>query len=519
MGKNKLNKILLIIFIIITILILLLFILGSFKRIGYLNEFKLISSKNGVYSYNFRVNYYSKIFRNSDIYKVYIDTNKIIKENNYIKKIIMNKTGSPFGVLESNIKIEKNIDGIVYTLKPKNIILALPVIFMVILLVSPLLFDLINRLLKINFRNRYAYIVIIFLSFLIMPNIIYKVFYNKFDHTQYEKRKFKEKPKIDLKALDKYPVNYENYFNDNISLKNEFVKLKNIIDIFIFNNLLSSKVLLGEEDWLYFKDGNLTEKYIGVNAYNFSDYELEKAKNILLHFRDELKKRNIKFILMICPDKQFIYPEYMPHYLKRMDIENSTDKFIKYITNNTDIDVVYPKEEILKYKSDYNLYYKYDTHWNKFGAYIGYLELMKEFDIFINFSNFTITNTYRPGDLSYMLSLTNIYYQENDYIVNYKNNFDIIKGSRYHFGSGYCQSDSTNTNNILLIKDSFSVAMFDHIASSFSKSSFVYIDIFKNDEIIKEKPNIVVFQTVERYLKERILYIIPKYKIEEINEN
>ena len=99
MKKNKLNKIFLIILIAIIILISLIFILGSFNRIGYLNEFKLLSSKNEVFVYSFRISYYSKIFRNSDIYKVYIDTDKIIKENNYVKKIIINEKGSPFGVL------------------------------------------------------------------------------------------------------------------------------------------------------------------------------------------------------------------------------------------------------------------------------------------------------------------------------------------------------------------------------------------------------------------------------------
>ena len=70
--KNKINKILLIISSVLVVSILFLAILGSIERIGYLSEFKLDKSlsKKNAYFYNFRIKYYSKIFRNSDLYNV-----------------------------------------------------------------------------------------------------------------------------------------------------------------------------------------------------------------------------------------------------------------------------------------------------------------------------------------------------------------------------------------------------------------------------------------------------------------
>ena len=100
--------------------LLSLTILGSIKRTGYLNEIKLI--KNNTYS--FRINYYDKVFRNSDIYNVYLDIEKTIKDNNFIKQIKMEKDGSPFGTLITTKAIDTNkkIDNIQYTLKIKDII-------------------------------------------------------------------------------------------------------------------------------------------------------------------------------------------------------------------------------------------------------------------------------------------------------------------------------------------------------------------------------------------------------------
>ena len=106
----------------ITVLIVLL-LLGNKSRVGYLSEFNLESSNNNEYSYHFRIKYYSKFFRNSDIYGVYLDTNKIIQNNNFIKDIKINEKGSPFGILTSSKQLEyqEKIDNINYTLRLKTI--------------------------------------------------------------------------------------------------------------------------------------------------------------------------------------------------------------------------------------------------------------------------------------------------------------------------------------------------------------------------------------------------------------
>ncbi|PPS21854.1 hypothetical protein DJ52_08305, partial [Brachyspira murdochii] len=75
------------------------------------------------YSYGVRVKYYDKIFRNNDLYGVYIDSNKVIHDNNFIKKIEFDGAGSPFGNLISSKVIDETekIDNINYILKVKKI--------------------------------------------------------------------------------------------------------------------------------------------------------------------------------------------------------------------------------------------------------------------------------------------------------------------------------------------------------------------------------------------------------------
>lgn len=84
--------------------------------------------------------------------------------------------------------------------------------------------------------------------------------------------------------------------------------------------------------------------------------------------------------------------------------------------------------------------------------------------------------------------------------------------------SNYNLDNFKNNRNILIIGDSYSFEMRDYIITTFKQSEFIHIETFKNKNIIEYKPDIVVFEFVERGLKYSILNVIPNYKIEEINE-
>ena len=150
-NKNIFLKIYIVFIIILAISIIILYVLGKKERIGYLSDFEINVDKtleiNGLdseetkklfiiedkldetfinnflftnisitnYSYNFRIKYYNKVFRNSDIYDVYIDTTNLMKGNNFIKDININN-GSPFGnFISTNIIDTEKIDNVNYS--------------------------------------------------------------------------------------------------------------------------------------------------------------------------------------------------------------------------------------------------------------------------------------------------------------------------------------------------------------------------------------------------------------------
>lgn len=562
------NKILLSICIIIILLIFIFSILGLFNRVGYLSEFKINIDKtlelNGLnielikksftidnkideininnyiftnvsitnYSYSFRIKYYSKIFRNNDIYGVYLDTNSL---PDYIKDIKFDKKGSPFGMLTSckTIELEK-IDDIKYFLKIKYYIF---IIIIILTFLYFIIFDFIKlicnikSLKKINLKNQYVYILIIFLCFLIMPNIIYKVFYDKFDHTNYENRNFTKKPKLDLKKLDNYPNLYETYFNDYIPFRNELVRIKNLLDFYLFRNFIYNKGILGKNNWLFFDD---TEWDFNKNYYIGNDFEYTKniitMKENLVSFRDELKKRDIEFVFLICPQKHYIYTNYMPDYLNsiRKTTNVVTDKLLNYLKENTDIKVVYSRDELIKYKDKYQLYYKADPHWNNLAGYIAYQELMKEIGMnYVDISTLSITKTNLSiisGAFANFVALSKI--NEYKYDIEYElktidNKVDTVIPWTNIF---IIESEEKNDNpNLLCFRDSF-IGRMGYFKYDFKHSTFVNLDLFNPkdmEKVLNDDVDIVIFETVENKLERRLLRTMPEYtkEIKKINNS
>lgn len=216
------SKICISFFIIYTLALIILSILGNINRIGYISDFNLDinrtlelnnlldikesyikddkldeeSLKNYIvtnenikeYIYDFRVRYYSKVFRNSDIYGVYVDINKILKDNNFIKKININDNGSPFGNLISTKIIDfEKIDNVNYKLKIPMVYIYMFVLILYLLLYTTLNFkcnqignilNVINRNKKIIFISYFIFISIILISiiaFYIYGNIERKI--------------------------------------------------------------------------------------------------------------------------------------------------------------------------------------------------------------------------------------------------------------------------------------------------------------------------------------------------------
>lgn len=351
---------------------------------------------------------------------------------------------------------------------------------------------------KINAAVMAVFAVMIILPFICMDRIS--------DTSKHENRKLAEEP---LKAAAngaRYADAVDSYMNDRIGFREQLLSLHGSIKYYIFGQTPSNDVIIGKNGWLFYNNAAIPQ-FIGGEQCLYDDNELEKMKNNLLETEEYLKKRNCEFIIVFCPNKERVYSEYMPDkYQKiRQSEKCNTEQLVDYIRENTDIKVVWPYEDLLDFKEKYPdvpIYYHLDTHWNYLGGYIGARAVLSAMNIDIpepDPDDFEEQASVNSGDLKKMMSLDTVTMHDVNYIPkNYPDkNADFDDGET----TGYWKFTSKNKDprKVLISRDSFTTAMRDVLGSEFNTITMHHHGDFSQDMIDEEKPNVFIYEIVERY--------------------
>ena len=352
--------------------------------------------------------------------------------------------------------------------------------------------------------------VILFIFVCILPSPIYSLFGEYFGAENYEKRLSNEAPTLSLSNLQSFPKEYEEYFNDNIPFRSKLIEVNSLIDYFIFNRSPVSRVIRGEEGWLFYNpngtDGDPVADFTGSNIY--TEEKMAECAANLTSVRDTLRQQGKTFVVMVAPNKATIYgEEYLPdNYIKAE--KTRADLLVDYLNQNTDLTVVYPKEDLLSAKnqnSEQLLYYKTDSHWNAVGAYIGTRSLLSTINITLpNLNEVKITQSNEcAGDLANMIALNKYLKYDNDYSVeNYTvvTNVDI----KYPFENNkqviHHTTNDKDERKLFLIHDSFAEGLIPYLRTEFNEFHSVHINFYKPEYLSEINPEIVVFEVAERYL-------------------
>jgi hypothetical protein len=294
-------------------------------------------------------------------------------------------------------------------------------------------------------------------------------------------------PKTKEEAL-KYKSLFSQFINDNFGLRAKLLKLNILINYKIGHSSMPG-LIMGKDGWLFLKnDYAILDQYRGINR--FSNQELEQWVKTLDAYRLWLASQNINFLVVVAPNQQTVYSEFMPYYVNKVNSESRLDQVNRYLKKTkSKIDFLDLRDAMIEGKerfTNYRLYNKYEGHWNSLGAFIAYEQIMdslkKENP---RLKKFTI----------------------NDFnISTYSSNWNMPPLIETHIGFSLKKSNNTINNSnfkVLFYGDSFG----DTQLLSFLRLSIPNVvnvntnwKPFPFDLIINEKPNIVIFQLVERYL-------------------
>lgn len=254
--------------------------------------------------------------------------------------------------------------------------------------------------------------------------------------------------------------------------------------------------VFGKDNWLFFQsenDGDTMHDYIGDN--HFTSEELENIASNLNRQKELAESKGAKFVLLLLPNKETVYSEKMPTYIKRADTVTREDALVEYLKENTDIDVIYTKDSLAKYKDKCQLYYKTDTHANMAGSLVILSDLLNNcysYNLEPDFSKFEIHSNDFLGDLGNMAKCSGRYAT------------DMV----YFYPESNVGNDDKIDSTMMLVGDSFSEFINLEAGYYFNKGidhrmiteyNFDY-NAATEAGYMSSIPDVVVWECVERYL-------------------
>lgn len=207
----------------------------------------------------------------------------------------------------------------------------------------------------------------------------------------------------------KFPKAFDAWAHDQFGFRGDLLKGYTWLMASVFHQSTSDRAFVGRDGWLYFTgDGSLADMQ-GLSSYTETqlrnDVEQINARGELLAVR------GIRYGFVVFPDKHTVYPQFLPRGMyagfdrRRL---NALDAAMAQTGHDYYFDASNALRRDAK-DSPFQLYYKSDTHWNPWGAYLGYrawvahagtrLDL-RPFDY--SFNQFRNPHRSASGDLSKM---------------------------------------------------------------------------------------------------------------------
>lgn len=301
-------------------------------------------------------------------------------------------------------------------------------------------------------------------------------------------------------------------YRETFPFRDWMIRAGNTLKLAVFRESPSKNVLLGRDGWLFVNMEMDLEDWLGVDLY--SPEELAKAVDVLAKRRDWLAARGCAMLLIVAPNKGAVYGEFMPPGMRKLSPVTRLDQLGEAL-NRAGIPFLDLRRALAEAKNVRRAYWKTDTHWNGWGAFMGSAAIVEALRARfpsmppLKAEDYDVSESDIPGgDLAAMLLFENTTMRERG--------IDMIPRtpprSRPAEPKGYKNPATLSGRDMIIretgdpslpkaviFRDSFSSAAWPFLAERFSRSVFLWEHRFQPQIVLAEKPDVVIYEAVERY--------------------
>jgi hypothetical protein len=321
--------------------------------------------------------------------------------------------------------------------------------------------------------------------------------------------------------IDRFlPQIFDAYFADRFGFRSQLVELHNYVRVMGLGLSTCPNIVIGKNGWMFFDDNDSHADFAGKAP--FTSEQMERWRVILEGRRDWLAQRGCQSLFVVVPNKETIYPEFMPDDRGPRG-RTRLDQLVAHLQSHSNVAVLDLRPALITAKAteDFVLYRRWDTHWNDRGAFAADRAICDALRPSLpnlgptlergQYESKTIPpeNEYVRPDLARMLGVGNWLNEPLPYLQPRQPTRaqvvpTTIRPDRYHppaTSVTVFEVPDPSLPRLVVFGDSFVHTLSRFVAEHFQRSVFIAHHWPLDRALVEEeRPQVVIFEVCERYL-------------------
>jgi alginate O-acetyltransferase complex protein AlgJ len=304
----------------------------------------------------------------------------------------------------------------------------------------------------------------------------------------------------------------DQWFADRVGLRFPLIYLATKLHVDLLQRPLDNHIFFGRDGWMFWTDDGEATPAVMVDvrgALRFKPAEMTRIESEVLMIRSRFAACNIPVRLVVAPNKQSIYGEFV---LGESAVPPATrfDVLMGSLSDSAKAIIVDPRPTLRAAKREHaplHLYNKTESHWNQLGAYYGYRAIIAALGQTMPIAhlelaaldNYQISvGPYPGGDMTTRVLFSPWTFKDENVSLTPKN-MPLPQREVQFSDRDFITRNPQGKGRLLMFGDSFANGLVRYLAQHFAvvhRHVGVAID---GALVAQTQPDAVLFVTVERH--------------------
>lgn len=284
------------------------------------------------------------------------------------------------------------------------------------------------------------------------------------------------------------------HFADHFAFRWEIIEADALLKEKFFGMSGEDAVIQGKDGFYFYTDS--VESYLGQPSMD--ERELRGTARVLALIQEYVEDRGGSFVFTVAPNKNTLYPQYMPYYYKKIQENGDLERLEEQLEKSG---VVYADLKEAFSQQDEVLYHRLDSHWDNKGAALAMgviLDSLGQEHTDYSGMPYAVRRDF-DGDLYGMVHPLgkkkdeNVYY-EKELAFSYGEGFKSTEDTRIH------TTNPAKGHKAVVFRDSFGNSLTPFLAEEYKEGYFDRSVPYPVDALEEQGADTLIFEIVERHL-------------------